>query len=465
MNLLQLLQILKTRRRIVLITMMLTLLTTVAVSLIMPKTYKGTATLVLNFKGVDPVTGATLPAQLVPGYMDTQVDIINSKSVALKVVDDLKLVDDPEYQKSFAKATEGKGSLRDWIGESLLKTIEAVPSRESSVLNISVKGPNPVIAAAMTNAFAAAYQETNLELKLNPLKKASAYFHDQIKRLRESVDTAQQRLTRYQQEQGIVNSDSRLDIENARLNELSTQLVAVQGQLMEAQSRVEEAKHSKADESPDVVASPLIQNIKSELMRAEGRLAYMSTRVTVEHPLYQATQAEVKQLRSALNANMHVTLKSVENNAEIIKEREADVHNALGIQKARVLKVSRARNQLAILSKEVESAQRSYENATQRLAQLHLEGQANLSDIAVLTRAEPPFRASSPRLTLNALLAIVIGTMLGMVFGLVAELFDRRVRSVNEMAEALQAPVLGAIKWDVIKPRGLGLTGLLLPQN
>jgi chain length determinant protein EpsF len=464
-NLLPLLQILNTRRRIVLITMMLTLLTAVAVSLIMPKTYKGSATLVLNFKGVDPVTGATLPAQLVPGYMDTQIDIINSKSVALKVVDHLKLVDDPYYQKSFAKATGGKGSLRDWIGESLLKRVDAVSSRESSVLDISVKGSDPVAAAAMTNAFAAAYQETNLELKLNPLKKASAYFEDQIKRLRAGVTTAQLRFTRYQQEHTIVNSDSRPDIENARLNELSTQLVAVQGQLIEAQSRVQEAMHSGAAGSPDVVANPLIQNIKSELMRAEGRLALLTARVTAAHPLYQATQAEVTRLRGALNANMRVTLDSVENTAKIIKAREADIRNAFEIQKAKVLDASRARTQLDILSKEVDSAQRSYENATQRLAQLNLEGHANLSDIELLTPAEPPFQASSPRLTLNALLAIIMGTMLGTVFALVAELFDRRIRSINEMAEALQAPVLGALKWVVIKPPSLGWSGLLRPHN
>jgi polysaccharide biosynthesis transport protein len=465
MNFLQLLQILKTRRRIVLFTMMVTLLTTVAVSLILPKTYKSTATLVLNFKGTDPVNGATLPAQLVPGYMDTQVDIINSKSVALKVVDALKLVDDPEYKKLFNKATEGKGSLRDWIAEGLLKTIEAVPLRESSVLNISVKGRDPIFTAAMTNAFAAAYQETNLELKLNPLKKASTYFHDQIKSLRENVDAAQQRLTRYQQEQGIVSSDSRLDVENARLNELSTQLVEVQGLLMESQSRVQDAKRSSVDESAEVVTSPLIQNIKSELMRTEGRLAYLATKVTAEHPGYQAAEAEVRKLRSTLNANMHVAQKSTENNERILKLREAEIRNAVEIQKAKLLNLNRARDRLAILAKEVESTQRAYDNATQRFAQLNLEGQANLSDIAVLTRADPPFKPSSPRMTLNMLLAIVLGTILGAVFGLVAELFDRRVRSINEMAEALQAPVLGSVKWDAIKSRRLGLPTLFLPQH
>ena len=73
---------------------MLTLLITVAlalgVSLVLPKTYKATSTLLLNYKGVDPLTGLAMPGQLLPGYMATQVDIIGSKNVALRVVDQLE---------------------------------------------------------------------------------------------------------------------------------------------------------------------------------------------------------------------------------------------------------------------------------------------------------------------------------------------------------------------------------------
>ena len=83
----QLLLILRARRWILIATVLFTVSITVVVSLLLPKTYKATSSLLLNYKGVDPVTGLTMPGQLLPGYMATQIDIITSKNVALRVVD------------------------------------------------------------------------------------------------------------------------------------------------------------------------------------------------------------------------------------------------------------------------------------------------------------------------------------------------------------------------------------------
>ncbi|RYF52133.1 MAG: chain length determinant protein EpsF, partial [Cytophagaceae bacterium] len=140
MNFTQFLLILRARYKIILLTLLITVATTVVVSLLLPKTYKATTSLVLNYKGVDPVTGLTLPAQLMPGYMATQVDIINSPRIALKVVDDLKLADSPVVKEQFMADTEGKGTIRDWLANLLLKNLDVVPARESSVLNIAFKG-------------------------------------------------------------------------------------------------------------------------------------------------------------------------------------------------------------------------------------------------------------------------------------------------------------------------------------
>jgi succinoglycan biosynthesis transport protein ExoP len=91
----QFLLILRARRWILIATVLLTVSVTLVVSLLLPKTYKATASLLLNYKGMDPVTGLTMPGQLLPGYMATQIDIISSKNVALRVVDRLRLAESP----------------------------------------------------------------------------------------------------------------------------------------------------------------------------------------------------------------------------------------------------------------------------------------------------------------------------------------------------------------------------------
>ncbi|MBI1890601.1 MAG: chain length determinant protein EpsF [Burkholderiales bacterium] len=444
MNFFQFLQVLRGRRKIILMTVAVTVLTAFVVSLLQPKVYKATTSLVLNYKGVDPVTGMTLPAQLMPGYMPTQVDIITSKNVATRVVDELKLADNPEAKEQYLEATHGRGTIREWLAELLLKNLEVVPSRESSVLDVSFKGSDPKFAASVANAFAGQYQQTAVHLKAEPLKRVSGFFNEQAKMLRQNLEQAQQKLSKYQQEKGIVNADTRMDVETNRLNELSSQLVQAQAQLMEATSR----RANNGGASPDVVANPLIQTLKAELARAEAKFSQASQNLGRNHPTYIGAKAEVDKLRAELNAQIGAISGSVASNARILQQREAELRAAFAAQKSKVLELNRARDELSVLIREVENAQKAYDSATQRFNQTSIEGQANQTDVAVLNVATPPATQAAPKIMLNTFLAGILGALLGIAIGVLAEMIDRRVRTANDLVDVLDAPVLGVIDWN-----------------
>jgi chain length determinant protein EpsF len=452
MNFSQFLLILRARKSIALITLLVTVVTTVVISLILPKTYMATSSVVLNTKGVDPVTGMTLPGSLLPGYMATQIDIISSKAVATRVVERLELDKNPAIIEQFRDATDGRGTVRDWLGDLLLKKLEIEPARESAVVAISFKGNDPQFAAAVANAFTEEYLRTNLQLKVEPMKKATAYFNEQGKQLRDAVEAAQSRLSKYQQEHGIVSVDNRLDVESGRLNDLSAQLVAAQTQVAEANSRRSMALGSEGAESPDVSGNPLIQNLKISLTNAEAKFADVSQRLDKNHPSYQSAKAEVDKIRADLQAHMKSSSNSVGNNAAILQQREATIRAALVAQKEKVLELNRTRDEMNVLAKDLESAQRAFDTAMQRLSQTRIEGQSEQSDIGVLNVAVPPIDPASPKLLLNTALAIFVGTVLGVGAALLVEMLNRRVRSQNDLVEVTGVPVLGSIDWNA-KPR------------
>jgi succinoglycan biosynthesis transport protein ExoP len=464
MNFTQFLLILRARYKIILITLLVTVTSTVSVSLLLPKTYKATASLVLNFKGADPVTGMILPVQLMPSYIATQVDIINSRRVALRVVDDLKMAEGAAVQAQFVAATEGKGNIRDWLADLLLKKVDVAPSRESSVLELSYKGNDPQFVAAVANAFAAAYQQVSLQLKVEPSQKASGYFIEQIKQLREKLELAQAKLSSYQQEHGIVNADNRLDVESARLNELSSQLVMAQGQSMEAGSRQRQAQSANGA-SPDVLANPIVQNLKVSLSMAEVKFAETSQKLDKNHPQYQAAKSEVDKLRSNLDEQIKLASSGVAGNAHIFQQREAEIRAALAAQKAKVMALGGARDEIKVLVNEMETAQRAYEGASLRFNQTNMEGQSNQTDIAVLNPAVAPLDPAGPKVLLNTLASIFLGTMLGLGFAMLAELMNRRVRSADDLVDALKVPVLGVVQWTVPKRRRLGFFNRALKNN
>ncbi|HAT29782.1 MAG TPA: chain length determinant protein EpsF, partial [Janthinobacterium sp.] len=421
-------------------------------SMMLPKTFLGSTSMVVNYKGVDSVTGLPLPAQMMPGYIATQIDIIKSKSVALRVVDDLKLAASPAVQEQFQAATGGEGTVRDWLADLLLLKVDVVPARESSVLSITFKGSDPQFVAAIANGFANAYLQLSVQLKTEPAQLASGFITTQIKLLREQYELAQSRLSKYQKENNIYSADNRVDVETGRLNDLSSQLVQVQGLAMEATSRQRQAQ-SNPDASPDVQNNGLIQGLKSSLALAEGKLADMSTRLAPNHPQYISAKSEVDKLRASLSEQVSLATNGVASNARVFQQREADLHAALAAQKAKVQALNGARDEFSVLTNEMENARKAYETAAQRFNQTSLEGQSKQADIAILAAATAPLHPSGPRLMLNVALAVVVGMMLGMGAALVLELLDPRVRSAAQLSEAFGLPVLGVIEKSKLASR------------
>jgi chain length determinant protein EpsF len=465
MNFSRFLLILAARFKIILLMLAVTVAAALLASLLLPKTYKASTSLVVNYKGTDPITGFTLPSQLMPGYMATQVDIIKSMNTALNVVDALKLTESRAAKRSFMKETDGKGNIRAWQAEKLLKFIDVAPSRESSVLDISFRGSNPQYAADIANAFATAYQQISVRLKVDPSKKAAVYFNDQIRQLHDQFENAQQKLSRYQQERGIVNPDSRSDMETAKLNDLSSQLTLVQAQKMDASSRRGEAQGSGARESPDIIANPLIQNLKLQLAQAEQRFAGVEKRYTEEHPFYQQARAELNRVRADFNAQIKATSNSMANNTRILEQREAELRAALDAQKIRVLEFNRMQDTIRLLANERDNAQRAYETAAQRFTQANLEGQSNQADAVVLNPAVPPAKAAAPKVMLNLLASVFLGAMLGVAIAMLIEMLDRRVRSADDLVKSLRAPVIGVMAWKEPRRRRMGFSRMLLPNQ
>jgi succinoglycan biosynthesis transport protein ExoP len=232
------------------------------------------------------------------------------------------------------------------------------------------------------------------------------------------------------------------------LNELSTQLVVVQGQLTEALSRRQQAQVGRGGDSPDIIGSPLIQNLESSISQAEVKMSEVAERLGENHPQYQSAKTELAKLRGQLEVHVRVASQSVSGTARILQRREIEVRAALQAQKKRVLELNQTRDQLAVLTREVDAAQRAYEVSVQRFNQTSLEGHANQTDVAILTKAVAPTKPSGPKVLLNTAMAVFGGLLLGAALSFIVELLNRRLRSVEDFVDALGVPVLTTLSWS-----------------
>jgi len=446
----QLFLILRAHKKILVLTVAVTFLIALTVSLLLPKRYVAAVSVVTDSKNADPLTGITLTSQLIPGYMATQVDIIASHAVALKVVDQLHLTDIAQVKEQYIEATNEEGTIRDWLADILLKNLDVKPSRESSIIQINYTGEEPQFAATLANAFADAYIQTVLDLKVEPAKRQDEWFEGQTRNLRKDVQAAQEKLSTAQREHGIVAADSqRLDLESTRLAEISSQLVIVQAQAYDSQTRLRQMTQAAAkkhlQELPDLLDNTLLQSMKADIAKAEGKLAELGERYGKNHPQYQSAAAELVSLRTKMEVEINNAIGSVRQSAEIDQHRAQELQKAMENQKQRIFNLKQQRDVLDVLTKEVENAQNAYDVASQRAGQVHLESQIDQSNIAVLNPAVPPLKPASPKIRLNLLLSLFLGTFLGTGFALLAELFDRRLRTTEDISEGLGLVVLGEI--------------------
>lgn len=289
----QFLLILRARWLVILLTFMVVVGTAVGVSLVMPKKYAASAAVLVDVKTPDPILGALMPGMMTPGYMATQIDIIQSDRVARRVVQMLKIDQNASARQQWQEETAGRGSIEAYFADLLSKQLDVKPSRESNVINITYKSGEPQFAAVIANAFAQAYIDTNVELRVDPAKQYAGWFDQRTKGLRDQLEAAQTRLSQFQRENGIINADERLDVENARLQELSSQLVAMQALRAETSSR--QAQAGNTETLPEVLQSGLVQSLKADVARQEARLKDLSSQYGPNHP--QACRGPLRRAR------------------------------------------------------------------------------------------------------------------------------------------------------------------------
>lgn len=444
MTLQQLLLILWARRKIALTIFGATILTTLIISLVLPKEYSASTSLVIDVKSPDPIAGMVLQGMMAPGYMATQVDIISSDRVAMRVVKMLGFDKSKEAVEQWQDATDGRGSLEAFYAEQLQKKLDIKPSRESNVIEVKFTGRDPRFAAAVANAFAQAYIETSIDLRAEPARQYTQWFEERQKELRTKLEKAQARLTAYQQDKGILVTDDRImDEETARLTQLTSQLAAIQGQKAEAAGR---QKSGTSELSLEVMQSPVVQSIKADIARAESKLSETGSTLGKNHPQVQQLEAQVQGLRQQLKEEISRISggAAVANRSGAAKEEE--LRSAIEEQKKKLLALKAEREELSSLVNDLETAKKAYEAVGQRLTQSSLEGQSQQTNVLVLSPAQEPVDPSRPKILLNMAVSIFLGSLLGVGAVLALELGNPRVRSAEDITQVLGTPVLAEVE-------------------
>lgn len=416
----------------------------VAGTLLISNKYTAMASVVLDVKSPDPIAGLVLPGMTAVGYMATQVGIMQSERVALRAIQKLNLENDPVAKAHWQAETGGRGSFQSWLSDGLLRKIEIQPARDSNVITVSYTGKDPKFAADVANAFIKAYMETTLELRVEPARQFYALFDDRAKHLRDELEMAQSKLSDYQRSKGILVTDEKLDVENSRMTELTSQLVNLQGLANESGNRQTQGSMNP-DNMSEVLSSPLIMNLTADLARQQASLDQLRKQLGDKNPQVQQLGTNVAALTARIALETNRITQSVRLNNSVNINRVTALRASIEQQRAKLLSMKSQQDEARTLERDVDAAQKAYDSVTARVSEAGLESQATRTNVSVLKEASVPPLPSSPRVTLNIAIGVLLGALLALATAIFREMRDQRLRTESDVVQLLRQPVFGVL--------------------
>jgi polysaccharide biosynthesis transport protein len=432
MSLYQFFSILRARRGVAGLILLATIGLALAFVMLRPHHYTARAPVLVDVR-MDPVGATPVQGMVAPSFVSTQIDIVKSDRVAERA---LKLLppDQPplaEWRETAAK----KPNPQAWMTRELQQKLDVKPARESNIISIAWTGRSPAEAANVANAFAQAYLETSVEIRTDPARKYADWFEGQVKEARDKLEKAQARLSDFQQKSGILAADEHGDsFETTRLKDLTAQLLDVQNR-----------GRRGGDNSPAVMESPLVNNMRADVARLESKVQEASATLGSAHPRMQQMQAELAAMRSRLASESGRVGSAATSSYAANKARQKELEQAIAEQKTRMLSLNKQRGELTVLQREVDTAQKAYETVSASAAQSRLQSMSTQTNVMRLASAVEPLDPTGPTPIQALLVAIVAGLLLAIATVLLLELINRRVRSVEDLSMVTQLPILAVV--------------------
>ncbi|PTQ12347.1 hypothetical protein CLG96_07385 [Sphingomonas oleivorans] len=413
------------RWKLVLGCLMATLLVIAVWTFFSPRIYASSATLLFDSLASEAEGGAgAAPPMAMASVLGTQADIIRSALVASQVVRNLELEQSPAVIARWTDATGGRGDINSWLVNSLLTNLTVVPTRNTNVMAVQYQASDPEFAALVTNGFADAFVKTQLRLRTEPAKVYSDWFQDRTRDVRARYEETQARLTRFQQEKGLIGGE-KLDVELSHLAELSNQLAAAEGAAADARARAA----GGGAMSPEVQSAPGVVGVRAAVVAKAAEVQQLETTLGPNHPQLITARAALGVLNSELNQAVAAATRSLQVASSAAQLREAELRERLAAQRQQVLKLSGVQDQLAVLQRDVDAAKLAYDNVTQQLNGARLKSEIPQTNVSILDRAGVPFYPVSPNVALRLILGLLLGLGIGIGLAALLEWLSPRVRS------------------------------------
>lgn len=442
------LRLLIRRRWLFLIVALGTLAAVVGSTLLMTPTYS--ATVRLQLERLQP--NVLAPEQMVTGEIadsaavDTEVEVLQSFSLLRKVVDRLQLERHPLFRTETPVPIEPR---RTQIARALGKDLDARRIGTTYLIEVSYSSPSATLAAEVSNAVARTYLDEQLRSKLGDTQDASRWLNSRLSGLRSQVLAAEAAVQRYKAQHGLLSAEGKTLTEQ-EISNLNTQLAAARAAEAEQRAKLDTARAqlargSSGDDVGEALGSDVVQQLRQQMTTVRQMLADLRGRYGPKHPDIQKAQRQLRDIENEIRAEIRRIISNLEAQSEIARKRTASIEASLAGVRSQLAVNNDAAVRLAELERNAESVRALYQSFLDRFKQTTAQQGIEKPSALIQSAAVVPSWPNWP----NIPYFLIIGTVLGMVLGLLAVIFkealDTSLVSTEDVEEGLGVAALGQI--------------------
>ncbi|XSG82519.1 MAG: exopolysaccharide transport family protein [Methyloligella sp. ZOD6] len=373
--------------------------------------------------------------------IQSQVQVITSRDLILKVVKELDLTNDPEFAEDAGIGLIGRlmsqfgmtsqKSQMDKAANAFAERLSVYQLAKSSVIAVAYTSGDPDLAAKAANSLAKAYIEWQREAKLEQTRDATAWLSSQIDALRERVAESEAAVENFRAEEGIYAGSNDVDLTAQQLSELNSKLILAKAQKSEAEARARMirqmlAENGDIEATPEVLKSGLINALIEQRVQVQRQLAELSATLLPSHPRLQQLQSELADVRSQIRDEARKIAQSLENEAQVADARVQSLTSSLKTAKSEASGESAAEIQLRALQREAKSNRDLLESYLARYRDASARGDVGAvpANATIVSQAYPSTSPSFPKKLPITLLVMVAVALIVLAYVMARELIN-----------------------------------------
>lgn len=405
---------------------------------------------VLAFKEVAALDAGGLGAD----YYETQYKLLLSRSLGRRVVDELDLLNDPEFGgprspqaiEAIRAAAPGASPEMEGAISAVLGRLNVQPVKNSRLVNVSFEAFRPELTAKVVNKHAEIYIRESLARRTQTSADAARWLSGQIEEQRKKVETAEVALQKLKERDGIVNIEERRGLLEQKLKELGSSLNALTTQRLEKEALYRQMRDARSpEELPEVMRSPLIQSLRIDLAVLERQQAQLLGKYLDQHPEVEKVRNQIRETRQKIAAEAQRVVRVAENDYQTTLAQQASLSSALESAKAEALELSRRGLQYDVLNRELVAAKEVADSLVSRLKQTDVAQELKSTNMSVVDWATLPRYPVRPRPFRDIQVGILFGLVLGVGLAFFLDYLDNTLKTPEDVLTRLKTPILCVI--------------------